>query len=207
MKNLRLALFIILNFSFFGFAQDQNLIQFSGVVVDGDSLRQIPFTSIIITNTNRGTTSDYYGYFSFVAQKGDTLKFSHLGYTDALFVIPDSLTTNRYSLIQMMQKDTFLLKETFIYPWPTIEQFKEAFLNLQIPEDDYVRAQENLARAALKEQIESTPMNGSENYNYQMRQRQSRLYYTGQAPPINILNPIAWAQFIEAWKKGDFKKQ
>jgi hypothetical protein len=24
---------------------------------------------------------------------------------------------------------------------------------------------------------------------------------------MNILNPIAWGQFFEAWKRGDFRKQ
>jgi hypothetical protein len=27
------------------------------------------------------------------------------------------------------------------------------------------------------------------------------------APSINLFNPIAWAQFIEAWKVGAFKKK
>jgi len=25
--------------------------------------------------------------------------------------------------------------------------------------------------------------------------------------PNNLLNPIAWAKFIKAWKRGDFKKK
>ena len=66
-------LFILFTSSMFSQekAKDKNkeLIQFSGVVVEGDSLRPVPFTSIMIKNTNRGTICDYYGYFSFVAQK------------------------------------------------------------------------------------------------------------------------------------------
>jgi hypothetical protein len=50
-------------------------------------------------------------------------------------------------------------------------------------------------------------MDGSLNYKYAMQQWQSKLYYAGQAPPISILNPIAWAQFIRAWKNGEFKKK
>ena len=29
----------------------------------------------------------------------------------------------------------------------------------------------------------------------------------GQVPPQNIFNPIAWANFIDAWKRGDFRKK
>lgn len=185
----------------------RKLIQFSGVVVSGDSLAPVPFTNIIIKNSQRGTMSDYYGFFSFVAQVKDTIEFSSVGYKKSGFIIPDTLTTNRYSLIQMLTRDTILLKETVIYPWPTKEQFKEAFLNLQVPDDDYERAMKNLERAEMKERLESMPMDGSGNYKWQMQQYQSRLYYAGQYPSITLLNPIAWAQFIQAWRNGDFKRK
>ncbi|MBL7892109.1 MAG: carboxypeptidase-like regulatory domain-containing protein, partial [Bacteroidia bacterium] len=45
------------------------------------------------------------------------------------------------------------------------------------------------------------------NYKYAMEQRYSKLYYAGQYPSYSILNPIAWTQFIQAWKRGDFKKK
>jgi hypothetical protein len=31
--------------------------------------------------------------------------------------------------------------------------------------------------------------------------------YAGQNPPQNIFNPAAWAEFIQAWKRGDFKRK
>ena len=54
----------------------RQLVQFSGVVVAGDSLEAIPFCSITVKGSNHGTVSDYYGYFSFVAQKGIASKLS-----------------------------------------------------------------------------------------------------------------------------------
>src|SRR5690348_16797537 len=53
---------------------DDKLIQFSGVVVTNDSLQPIPFSSVMIKHANRGTVTDYYGFFSFVAMKGDTVE-------------------------------------------------------------------------------------------------------------------------------------
>ena len=41
----------------------------------------------------------------------------------------------------------------------------------------------------------------------QLRQQANKAYYSGQLPPMNILNPAAWAEFIRAWKRGDFKKK
>ena len=214
MNKINLRFFYILHFTFYillspAFAQNHNkdLVQFSGVVVTGDSLKPIPFTSIIIKGTFRGTVSDYYGFFSFVAKKTDTIEFSCLGFKKAHYIIPDTLTENKYSLIQMMNNDTIFLKETVIYPWPTQEQFKEAFLRLNIPDDDLERARRNLARAEIKEKYQKLSMDGSMNYKNAMQQKTSQLYYAGQAPPNNLLNPIAWSKFIQAWQNGDFKKK
>ncbi len=186
---------------------DDDLIQFSGVVITGDSLSPVPFTNVLIEQSGRGTMTDYYGYFSFVAQKGDSILFSAVGYRRNRFVIPDSLAMDKYSLIQIMTADTIELKETVIYPWPTREQFKEAFLAMQIPDTDYDRAQRNLQQADMIARMDAAMPSGSETFKYSMQQFQSQIYYAGQAPPQNVFNPIAWGQFIQAWKRGDFKSE
>lgn len=186
---------------------DQDLIQFSGVVITGDSLNPVPFTNIIIEQTGRGTVTDYYGYFSFVAQKGDSILFSSVGHRKTRFIIPDSLASNKYSLIQIMSVDTVQLRETIIYPWPTREQFKDAFLAMEIADTDYDRARRNLAQADMIARSDAAMPSGGETFKYSMGEYQSKMYYAGQAPPVNILNPIAWAKFIEAWKDGDFKSE
>ena len=208
-KNIFFVTCLFFLFYHIGRAQNENrdLIQFSGVVVSGDSLRPVPFTSIMIKNTSRGTVADYYGFFSFVAKIKDTIEFTSMGYKRSHYLIPDTLKGNHYSLIQMLSGDTILLRETVIYPWPTQEQFREAFLKLNIPDDDLERAKKNLERADMKERMNSKGMDGSLNYKYAMQQKQSQLYYVGQYAPNNLLNPIAWAKFIQAWQNGDFKKK
>jgi len=186
---------------------DEDVIQFSGVVVDADSLEPVPYTSIIIQNTRRGTLSDFYGYFSFVALKNDTIVFSSMGYKKNVFVIPDTITQKRYSLIHVMNADTIMLSPTVIYPWPTQEEFKKAFVELDIPDDDIAIARKNLARAEMKERVMNYQMDGSMNYKNYMQNETSKLYYAGQSTPITIFNPFAWAQFIKAWKEGKFKRK
>jgi hypothetical protein len=161
----------------------------------------------MIKGSNRGTISDYYGYFSFVAERGDTIQFSYVGFKDAFFWIPDSLDRKNYSLIQMMDVDTVILQEAVIYPWPTKEQFRQAFLDLRLPEDDKQIAMRNLERAELKERMENMEASGSESFKIANQMRANQLYYAGQLPPNNLLNPIAWAKFIKAWKNGDFKRK
>jgi hypothetical protein len=187
--------------------QERDLIQFSGVIVSQDSLKPIPFSNISIKNTKRGTMTDFYGFFSFVAKKNDTIEMSSVGYKRAVFIIPDTLTVNRYSLIQALGSDTVMLTETVIYPWPTTEQFKQAFLKTQIPEDDYERAKKNLALAEMKERYKAMGMDAGMNYKNYIDNRTSKLYYAGQYPANNLLNPFAWAKFIKAWREGKFKRE
>lgn len=213
MKLKNTLFFILLIFSLKGFSQKdslyyEGLIQFSGVVVSTDSINPIPFAHIIDISTRSGTTSDYFGYFSFVSKMGDSVRFSSVGYKTSYFQIPDTLISgDNYSLIHIMEPDTILLKQADIYPWPSKEQFAQAFINADIPNDDLKRAEANLNNKAMNEYAQMLPMNGQMNFNWQMQQVQNRLYYSGQYPPMNILNPLAWAKFIKAWKDGDFKNK
>jgi hypothetical protein len=191
------------------FAQDtinRDLIQFSGVMVTADSLTPVPLAHILVKHSYRGTISDYNGYFSFVARQNDTIIFSAIGFKNQQFVIPDSISNNRYSMIQVMANDTIYLSETVIYPWPTKEQFKEAFLKLDIPDDDVTIARKNLNQVDLMRRSLVIQSDGSLNYDYLVTQRTDQLYYNGQTQPITILNPFAWAEFIKAWKEGKFKR-
>lgn len=191
------------------FSQDKarNVIQFSGIVVSGDSLKPVPYAQVMIKNSYRGTMSDYYGFFSFVAQTNDTIEFSALGFKRAEYIIPSDLNEKKYSIIQMMQGDTVMLKETVIYPWPSREEFEKAFIELKIPDDDLSAARKNLARDGLYDGRATMPMDASLNYKYVSQQFNTRLYNAGQIPMNNLLNPIAWARFVDAWKKGEFKKR
>ncbi|MCX6268501.1 MAG: carboxypeptidase-like regulatory domain-containing protein [Bacteroidetes bacterium] len=192
-------------------AQDQdensNLVQFSGIIITADSLNPVSYTKIVDICSHRGTTSDVNGYFSFVAHKKDTVVFTALGYKPASFVIPDTITKQRYSLIQLLSADTLTLAAAFIFPWPTLEEFKRAFVETKIPDDDLEIARKNLLAADIRMRAEEYPMDGSMNYRNYIDNQTSKLYYLGQTTPITILNPFAWAKFIKAWKDGKFKSQ
>lgn len=190
-----------------------DLVQFSGVVVTADSLRPVPFATISVVKTGKGTSSDYLGFFSIVVHKKDLVSFSAVGYRSGLFRIPDTLSENRYSMIQVMSSDTIMLTETVIYPWPSKEQFRHAFLTLKIPDDDIEIARRNLAYMEMREiygrnyDPERYGFTPGQSYHNYMSGQADRLYYRGQTMPNNLLNPIAWAKFIQAWKRGDFKKK
>lgn len=206
MRFLPLLLLLICALNGHGQAEKPKLVQFSGVVVT-DSLQPVPFTNILVKDTYHGTMSDVYGYFSFVAQEGDTVLFSALGFMRSSYMIPLGLPENRYSMIHVMSRDTVWLKEQVVVPWPSKEQFADAFLNLNLPADDYQLTMRNLSPAEMMQRMENLGPDGAQSFNYQMALDQTRLYYSGGTPAINLFNPIAWAQFIQAWKSGKLKKQ
>lgn len=217
-RTVYILFFIVTCFSFSGFSQADSTkiktdtikevyVQISGVVVSGANLEPVPFVTVLEKSSFRGTSSDYYGFFSFVAIPGDTVVFSSIGYKKSMYVIPDSLENGRYSLIYTIEEDTVKLAQLDVYPWPSREQFRDAFLNTDIPNDDLTRAQNNLNPETLALKQEAYPAGGSLNFKWQMQDVHSRLYYAGQAPPNNLLNPIAWSQFVKAWKNGEFKRK
>ncbi|MCK9218560.1 MAG: hypothetical protein PHF97_07660 [Bacteroidales bacterium] len=187
--------------------KDHDLVQFSGITITADSLNPVPYTKIFDKNSHRGTTSDILGYFSFVAHKKDTVIFSALGFKPTSFIIPDTITKQRYSLIQLMTADTLTLAAAYIFPWPTLEDFKRAFVETKIPDDDLEIARKNLIAADIRIMAEDYPMDSRMNYNNYIENQTSKLYYFGQQQPFNIFNPFAWAKFIKAWKEGKFKSQ
>lgn len=182
------------------------LVQFSGVVVT-DSLVPVPFARILVRNTYRGTMSDVYGYFSFVAQEGDTLLFNAVGFKRSQYIIPTGLGDQKYSMIHVMNEDTVMLNEMAVYPWPSREQFRDAFLNLDLPDDDYQIAMKNLSPAEMLQRMENLPPDAYQSFHYAMALDQTKLYNSGGTPTINLFNPIAWAQFVQAWQNGAFKKK
>lgn len=182
------------------------LVQFSGVIVSTDSLNPVSFANVFEKTTLRGTMADIYGYFSFVAKAGDTIVFSAVGYKRDMYVVPAEPDQVIYPIIQTLEPDTLELDPAYVYPWPTKEQFADAFVNLDLSDDDLQRAYHNLSPQAMMQLAENMSMDASQTYKWSMNQKSATLYYAGQAPPQNIFSPIAWAQFINAWKRGDFKQ-
>lgn len=184
-----------------------SIIQISGITMTADSLRAIPAVSIIVKGQNRGTISNSQGVFSIVAFKGDTLSFTAVGFRRKEYKIPATLAGNSYSVIQLLTEDTIYLSETIIKPYPSKKEFEKAFVSMDIPNDMYEVARKNNDQAKIRALARSIPIDAGGAYGVFMQKQQQSLYYAGQTPPQNIFNPIAWAQFIEAWKRGDFKRK
>ncbi|MFA5575275.1 MAG: hypothetical protein WC994_09525 [Brumimicrobium sp.] len=209
MRNLITLLFLVITLPTFLFAQDEKerLIQFSGVLVSADSLNQVSYATIIDKTSRKGTTSDYYGYFSFVTRPGDTIIFSAFGFEPSTYIVPDTLTEIRYSIIHLMTPSIMELPEFEVFPWPSKEDFARAFIEMDPYDDALRRAQRQLSGENLAFVAARVPADGQLSYKYEVNQHATMLYSKGQSPVNNLLNPAAWSKFVRAWRNGDFQRK
>lgn len=187
--------------------EDEKIIQINGVTMTADSLRGVPGVVVLVKNKDRGVVSSDRGVFSIVAYKGDTLQFSEIGFRTKEFVIPDDLKGHYFSMVQLMVQDTFYFPETIIRPAPTKEQFAYAFKHWDIPDDKYEVARRNTNALMLRALAYTLPKDGSEHQSSYQNQQAQRAVYYGQQPTSNLFSPLAWAEFFEAWKRGDYRKK
>jgi len=183
---------------------DEKLIQLSGVVRN-EYLQPLQFVHILIMNQRRGTISDTRGMFSFVVHPRDTIMFSAVGYKRTGLIIPDTLTSFNYPVDVIMEGDTLEIREVVILPWKTYAEFKQAFVSIELPDDDLKRAYRNLAM--IKHQIHNPDAapDPDLNYKYHLREQYNEMYTVGQTPYYSIFNPMRWAEFFKYLEEGKFK--
>lgn len=184
-----------------------SVVQLYGVVMTADSLVGIDGVSVVVKGRGRGTITNLQGVFSIAVLKGDEIEFTHVGYETSKAVVPRNLDGNVYEVIKLMVTDYNYLPATIIRARPTRPQFERDFINTVIPADEYELARQNLEQNKRMALLRSLPSDGREAVNNTMRQNANRAVYTGQVPPMNVLNPAAWQQFIQSWKRGDYKKK
>jgi hypothetical protein len=208
--------FLILAFTmlsickFDGMAQtrnDSDLVQFTGFVVNYDSTKTIPFATIRISGTSRGTYSDMQGYFSFVAKRSDVLIFTCLGFEPKYFKVPSNTNGTKFKSVVAMVEDTFLMEDVVIIGRPTAEQLDYLFSRQKLPQSDYALAEQNLRRKPLSEMAENLPNDGYANASWKFNDYANKAYYNGQAQPIPVLDVFAWSKFLKALENGDLKRK
>ena len=204
--------YIILAFAAFflpfeSLGQGENpIVQFSGIVVAEDSTNGIPGVSIFIPKAGRGTFTNEYGYFSLPTLVGDSVVISAIGYRKQHYIIPKDKAKG-FSVVVDLVADTTVLPVVEVYPYPTKELFKKAFVSLQLEDKNYENMRKNLDEELLARIFRSTPMDGSMNYRNLMQQNAIMTSNRGFYPTIPFLNPFAWREFIKSIKRGDLKKK
>lgn len=191
------------------YSQKYQAVQIDGKITNLKN-EAIPFAHILIKNYNKGTISNYKGEFSFVTFTCDTLEFSSVGYKKAKYIIPCNPENKIIDINIILASDTIMLEEAQVFPWNTYKDFKEDFLNMDFVEDDVERAYANLAmteKQMIFNEDNLPPLPGASHRLFMAQNVWDKKYYAGQSQPISIFNVVAWAQFFEALKNGDFKQK
>lgn len=204
----RYLLIIIINLFLCNLAHSQveKLIQLSGVVRN-EYFQPVQFAHIVIHNKNRGTISDLRGMFSFVVEPMDTVLFTAVGYKRVALVIPDTLSRYHLPVDIYMETDTIWIEEVIILPWKTYEEFREAFLALELPDNDLNRAYRNIALIKKQMYYPSDKPDPEMNYQFLLKEQYNQLYTKGQLPYYSIFNPLRWVEFFKYIEEGRFKNK
>lgn len=201
---------------------DRKAVQLSGLTLSDDSLDVIPYVTVLVKNRYKGTISDGRGFFSLVALEGDSLLFSSVGFRAYPLLVTAAMVKDPlYSVLIPMERDTMRLPEAIIYPWPTREAFRQEFMALQLKDDAQTIAARNLEADLMRQLAGAMNMDASENQKLYMQRVIAQTYYAGgqqaffpSGPGMNgvpipnsLMNPLAWAEFIKAIRRGDFKRK
>lgn len=184
-----------------------SVVQLFGVIMTADSLEAIPAVSVSVRGTKRGTITNNEGVFSIAVLKGDVIEFSHVSFLPGIVHVPDTLKGSQYSIVKTLVQDTAFLPVAIIRPRPTPEQFARDFINVPVAEDELEILRKANTPEARRAYLAKLPHDGREMTNRQLNSVFQRARYQGQIPPMNIFSPAAWAEFINAWKRGDFKRK
>jgi len=183
----------------------RKIIQFSGLIVSGDSAFGTPGVYVYVPKEGRGTMSNAIGYFSMAALTGDSIVIKSLGYKEKFFVIPYT-QEDKISVIIEILEDTLYMPIVEITPWPTERLFKEAFLALKLPDQHLINMNNNLNDQVLKRMMYNLGADGAANSRYYLQQQTMSVENQYFAPNLSLLNPFAWKNFIDGVKRGDLKK-
>ena len=204
MKYLIGILLLFVATGVFAQQQEKPLVQFSGMVYNADSAKNIvPY--VTITNKsfhNQIFISNYKGYFSFVVHETDTLVVSSIGFVPITVVIPSNVYTKSY-IVELKMKPQIINLPTFrVFPWATTDEFKKDFLNMKIADDDLEIARKNISHISIASLSSSLPRDGEEIQN---TYSQNAHYDVVNSHSITnpLLNPIAWGTLINQITAGD----
>ena len=210
MRNWLFLIFLFCSLAGFSQVSDKKLVQFSGIIMNRDSNTVVPYVTITnVTGRDQFFSANYKGYFSFVANEGDTLVFTAVGYKREGIVIPSNLSDNKYTILMKMQQEIINLPGVRVYPWASTDEFKKEFMTLKFADDDLEIAKKNVSRESLSAMMASLPRDGGEMQSFNFQNNHNRLVNRNinQRLANPLLNPFAWGALIQQIMQGDRSRE
>ncbi len=201
MRHLRYFFFV--SFLLLPFVmQGQQVYQLSGLIISEAGQQPIPYVTVQVNNSRRGTLSNDEGFYSIPVSEFDTIYFSHVGYFRNSFVVADYLknyprdnATYLYAIHYLLE-DTLTLPEVTIFPYDTPEELKTAILNMDAQGTPDAIARANLSPQVIDAIIQTLPVDGEERLMVG-RQMYYDYYQNRQILQTAGLDPIAAMRLLQ----------
>jgi hypothetical protein len=103
-------------------------VELQSTILNQKDSTPIGFVHIINLTTRHGVISDYNGKFNFTVDVKDTIKISVLGF-ESQKIVGEQVPTVIY-----LTPKNYDLEEFTVLPYKDYEEFKEAFINLDLPD-------------------------------------------------------------------------
>ncbi|MBK3517637.1 peptidase associated/transthyretin-like domain-containing protein [Carboxylicivirga marina] len=156
-------------------------VRITGVVFEQDSLNTLPYSRFNLDA--KSFASDEKGQFSFWAQQGEVVRFSHMGFKDTYIQVDDSLKHKNYMLGVFLTRDTFLISEVIVMPrYENIALQAKTMPLVITPEQAYAT---NNIRSSTHQALTQTPirMDAEMNHRMVLQERTWSTVYKTQIPP------------------------
>lgn len=181
---------------------NKEVVQLYGVLTTEQN-QPLPQASVFVEGTKRGTLTNERGIYSIVVSKGDKVRFSFIGFKDAIVSIPHTVVSATYNIDFKLVEDTTVLPTTFIRSLPSPAQFTRDFLAARADLTSFDIAQYNVRREVLLSMAANIPRDGREASSAQVVSQIPGVANFGRgAQTTNFLRPSSWNSFVKEWKEG-----
>lgn len=186
---------------------EDKFVTFTGFVIDSQTDQPLPGTYVINERAGKGTSTNGKGYFSISVFPGDSISFRFLGYKKQYYIIPRDVDIV-FSAVVELQEDSKMLREVKVYPFKSEKEFKEALVNMQLPDAKAREALErNLGHDRMVNLVASQAMGSEQSFRTVMDMQQTQFSKQYTAPILSITDPMAWVNFIKGIKSGQYKQK
>ena len=213
MKRLTVLVFLVLAFclltlSAYSQGQDKTVL-FQGRVIASSNAEFLPLAYIFNPQAGRGTLTDNFGQVDMYVFPGDSLVISYIGYNKKYYIVPRD-TELVHQVIIPMDEMTTMLREVKVFPHSSEEEFKQAFLAMELRDArQRDNARNNLEQSKLNIFALQAGMGASSNFrnfsDMMISSQVNKNFFSD--PTLALTNPFAWISFIKSIKNGDLKRK
>jgi hypothetical protein len=199
---------LLLSFPVYGqVSSPERFVQVSGIITDIND-KPVSGVAVISRKLHRGTLSERTGIYSITSVPGDTIFFRALGFKRYHTIIPPSYEDRHCMVDIMLELDTIPIEEVTILPWKSYNEFIKD-MTKEKPSDPLIEnMNENMASIYVAVSNQSgVRISPEAGYRYAMEQNFNAMATRNQFPVNNLLNPFAWAKFINGLKHGLLKNE